>query len=62
MSTRRTRWQSISTGQKMKGDVVKFCRFCHTCQVAGKPNQKKIQEAHLKPITAFEEPFRKKSL
>ena len=41
---------------RMKGDVVKFCRSCHTCQVVGKPN-KKIQKAHLQPIPAFEEPF-----
>ena len=41
---------------KMKGDVMKFCRSCHTCQVVGKPN-KKIQKAHLQPIPAFEEPF-----
>ena len=41
---------------KMKGDTVKFCRSCHTCQVVGKPN-KEIQKAHLQPISAFEEPF-----
>ncbi|CAI5657199.1 unnamed protein product [Oreochromis niloticus] len=23
----------------LKSDVVKFCRSCHTCQLAGKPNQ-----------------------
>ena len=40
----------------MKGDVVKFCRSCHTCQVVGKPN-KKIHKAYLQPIPAFEEPF-----
>lgn len=37
-------------------DVSNFCRTCHTCQMAGKPNQK-IPIAPLHPIPAFEEPF-----
>ncbi len=41
---------------KIKGDVCKFCRSCHTCQIVGKPNQK-IPKAHLQPIPAFDEPF-----
>ena len=40
----------------LKGDVVKYCRSCHTCQVVGKPNQKP-NSAPLKPILAIEEPF-----
>jgi hypothetical protein len=41
---------------KIKSDVCKFCRSCHTCQMVGKPNQK-IPKAHLQPIPAFDEPF-----
>ncbi|XP_062420777.1 uncharacterized protein LOC134132778 isoform X2 [Pungitius pungitius] len=33
----------------LKADVAKFCRSCHTCQVAGKPNQT-ISPAPLHPI------------
>ena len=33
----------------LKGDVVKFCKSCHTCQVVGKPNQRP-SPAPLKPI------------
>ncbi|CAB4005595.1 Retrovirus-related Pol poly, partial [Paramuricea clavata] len=36
--------------------VAEFCKTCHTCQVASKPNQV-IPKALLKPIPAFEEPF-----
>ncbi|KAJ8026967.1 hypothetical protein HOLleu_31953 [Holothuria leucospilota] len=41
---------------KLKSDVAKFCRTCHSCQMVGKPNQN-IPAAPLKPIPAFEEPF-----
>ena len=41
---------------RLKGDVVKYCRSYHTCQVVGKPNQKP-NPAPLKPILAIEEPF-----
>ncbi len=37
-------------------DVAEFCKTCHTCQMAGKPNQV-IPKVPLKPIPAFEEPF-----
>ena len=40
----------------LNGDVVKYCKSCHTCQVVGKPNQKP-NKAPLKPIPAIEEPF-----
>lgn len=39
-----------------KSDVVKFCRSCHTCQLAGKLNQV-IPAAPLKPIPVVGEPF-----
>ena len=38
----------------LKQDVVNYCKSCHTCQVAGKPNQKP-GTAPLKPILAIEE-------
>ncbi|KAJ8035328.1 hypothetical protein HOLleu_22514 [Holothuria leucospilota] len=41
---------------KLKSDVAKFCKTCHSCQMVGKPNQN-ILAAPLKPIPAFEEPF-----
>ncbi|KAJ8040380.1 hypothetical protein HOLleu_14652 [Holothuria leucospilota] len=41
---------------KLKSDVAKFCKTCHSCQMVGKPNQN-IPAAPLKPIPAFEEPF-----
>ncbi|KAJ8018020.1 hypothetical protein HOLleu_44220 [Holothuria leucospilota] len=41
---------------KLKSDVAKFCRTCHSCQMVGKPNQN-IPAAPLKPVPAFEEPF-----
>ncbi|CAI5691564.1 unnamed protein product [Oreochromis niloticus] len=40
----------------LKSDVAKFCRSCHTCQLAGKPNQV-IPAAPLKPIPVVGEPF-----
>ena len=40
----------------LKTDVAKFCRCCHVCQLAGKPNQK-IPPAPLHPIPAIGEPF-----
>lgn len=40
----------------MKSDVAKFCKSCHACQLAGKPNQV-IPPAPLKPIPALGEPF-----
>jgi len=40
----------------IRGDVRKFCRECHVCQMVGDPNQK-IPIAPLKPIPAFSEPF-----
>lgn len=41
----------------LRVDVVRFCKTCHTCQMIGKLNQK-IPVIPLKPIPAFEEPFR----
>uniref|UniRef100_A0A3B3HSJ7 Gypsy retrotransposon integrase-like protein 1 n=1 Tax=Oryzias latipes TaxID=8090 RepID=A0A3B3HSJ7_ORYLA len=40
----------------LKADVVRFCKTCHKCQVAGKPNQV-IRPAPLHPIPAIGEPF-----
>lgn len=40
----------------LKGDVARFCKSCHTCQVAGKPNQV-IPPAPLYPIPVMCEPF-----
>ena len=40
----------------LKSDVSKYCKTCHTCQMAGKPNQT-IPKAQLQPIPAFDEPF-----
>uniref|UniRef100_A0A3B3IB77 Gypsy retrotransposon integrase-like protein 1 n=1 Tax=Oryzias latipes TaxID=8090 RepID=A0A3B3IB77_ORYLA len=40
----------------LKADVVRFCKTCHECQVAGKPNQA-IRPAPLHPIPAIGEPF-----
>ncbi|XP_066959143.1 uncharacterized protein [Macrobrachium rosenbergii] len=39
-------------------DVSRFCRECHTCQIAGKPNET-IQKAPLHPIEVRGEPFSK---
>ena len=43
---------------QVRNCVAEFCKTCHICQVAGKPNQK-IPVDFLKPIPAFEEPFSK---
>ena len=40
----------------LKRDVAKYCKTCHVCQVAGKPNQL-IPPAPLQPIPAMSEPF-----
>lgn len=40
----------------LKGDVARFCKSCHWCQVSGKPNQT-IPPAPLYPIPAVGEPF-----
>ena len=37
-------------------DVARHCKTCHTCQLAGKPNQGG-KVAPLVPIPAFEAPF-----
>lgn len=42
----------------LKSDVVQYCRTCHVCQMAGKPNQI-IPPAPLCPIPVVEEPFQK---
>ena len=42
----------------LKQSVSEFCKTCHACQIAGKPNQKP-PKAPLKPIPAFDEPFSK---
>ena len=36
----------------MKGDIVKFCKTCHECQVGGKLNQP-IPKAPLQPIVLY---------
>ena len=40
----------------LHGDVKKFCKTCHVCQLAGKSNQHPPVSA-LVPIPAMEEPF-----
>uniref|UniRef100_H3BXP7 Gypsy retrotransposon integrase-like protein 1 n=1 Tax=Tetraodon nigroviridis TaxID=99883 RepID=H3BXP7_TETNG len=40
----------------LKGDVARYCRSCHWCQVSGKPNQI-ILPAPLYPIPVVGEPF-----
>ncbi|XP_048035833.1 uncharacterized protein LOC125261281 [Megalobrama amblycephala] len=40
----------------LKRDVVKYCKTCHVCQYAGKPNQV-IPPAPLIPIPVIGEPF-----
>ncbi|XP_041947558.1 uncharacterized protein LOC121708759 isoform X4 [Alosa sapidissima] len=40
----------------LKSDVVRHCRSCHRCQIAGKPNQA-IPPAPLHPIPVISEPF-----
>uniref|UniRef100_A0A7N8YKI4 Gypsy retrotransposon integrase-like protein 1 n=2 Tax=Mastacembelus armatus TaxID=205130 RepID=A0A7N8YKI4_9TELE len=42
----------------LKQDVGKFCRSCHVCQLAGKPNQG-IPRAPLCPIPVVTQPFGK---
>ena len=37
----------------LKSDVSQHCKFCHTCQMVGKPNQT-IPKASLQPIPAFD--------
>lgn len=41
---------------KLRKDVSEFCKFCHVCQMVGKPNQK-IPSAPLHPIPTVEEPL-----
>jgi hypothetical protein len=43
---------------RLQADVQAFCKVCHTCQVAGKPNEN-IPVAPLKPIPVIGEPFQK---
>ncbi len=43
-------------GPKLKKDVSKYIKTCHTCQLTGKPNQK-IKPAPLFPIPAVSPPF-----
>ncbi|XP_023815218.1 uncharacterized protein LOC110015381 [Oryzias latipes] len=40
----------------LKSDVIHYCRTCHICQLAGKPNQV-VPPAPLFPIPVHEEPF-----
>ena len=40
----------------LKKDVVQFCRSCHVCQMAGKPNPP-LPAAPLQPIPTCGEPF-----
>ena len=42
----------------MKTDVTRFVKECHTCQVAGKPNQP-VPVSPLKPIPVMPNPFNK---
>ncbi|KAI2645228.1 Retrovirus-related Pol polyprotein [Labeo rohita] len=42
----------------MKSSVSQYCRSCHACQIAGKPNQV-VSPAPLKPIPVLNEPFEK---
>ncbi len=41
---------------KVKRDVAKHIRSCHTCQITGKPNQK-VPVAPLQPISVVSTPF-----
>ncbi|XP_067248764.1 uncharacterized protein [Chanodichthys erythropterus] len=41
---------------KVKRDVAKYIRSCHTCQITGKPNQK-VPVALLQPIPVVSNPF-----
>ena len=40
----------------VKGEVAKYCKTCHECQLSGKPNQG-IPKAPLSPIPSIGEPF-----
>ena len=40
----------------LHGDVKRFCKTCHVCQLAGKPNQHPPVST-LVPIPVMEEPF-----
>lgn len=40
----------------LKRDVSRYCRSCHTCQLAGKPNQM-VPPAPLYPIPVVCDPF-----
>ncbi len=42
----------------MKASVTQYCRSCHACQIAGKPNQV-VPPAPLKPVPVMSEPFEK---
>ena len=41
---------------RLKTSVSNYCKSCHTCQMAGKPNQI-IPKAKLQPIPVLHEPF-----
>ena len=41
---------------KMKSTIAYYCKTCHECQMAGKPNQP-IKPAPLNPIPVNDEPF-----
>ena len=41
---------------KMKKDVAKYVKTCHTCQLTGKPNQV-LKPAPLQPIPSVGQPF-----
>lgn len=40
----------------LKASVAKYCRSCHACQIAGKPNQV-VRPGPLHPIPVLGEPF-----
>ncbi len=42
----------------MKSSLSQYCHSCHSCQVAGKPNQV-VSPAPLKPVPVLNEPFEK---
>lgn len=54
----KTYWRALKyfVWTCMKGDVARYCHTCHTCQIAGKPNQI-IPPALLQPILIRTEPF-----
>ncbi len=41
---------------KLKGDVSKYIKSCHTCQLTGKPNQS-LKPAPFYPIPVISQPF-----